>query len=398
MVAPHSHNGTLIIMYMFDSITDTKANVKSPIPVEGEPLTSYPHSLPSSGYPSRTSFSSSMESRDGPNHDESVVLIPSPEVSTFGALSSQSWRIKKLEQDQLELQRQLATAMKQVQIEQDQSAKVRGLEEQLKQKIVEVEQLRMTANMLGQATPRPPSYVMDKSPHGVAVVIVNEKFDCNPCEPDLGLPKREGAQKDRELFHDTFIVLGYEVRLFMSITAEKMHTVIEEAMAGSENADSFVCCVSTHGNANGLYGSDSVLLKWSEIHALAMNAKHLRGKPKLFFFQSCRRSNNVTADGMGSSRSQEDEDILKVFACTPNKEAFISPEYGSWLATSIKRHFTNPGLMHTSSLNILLNYVSSEVNNQVGMLIEGNQPIEVQQCVHRESSLKKDVYFFQEKN
>ncbi len=378
--------------------TAQTSNLKSPIAAQGEPLIHYPHqpygtSLGSS-YPSEFS-SSSMESRDGVHSGPSMVVAPGI-TRPQGSLTSEPNAIEQLESDKQSLQKQLALAMKQVQFEQDQAVQVQLLEEQLKKKIMEVEQLRKTANYLSGAVGRPPSYEMNRNPHGIAVVFVNEKFDKDPCVPDLELSIRTGADKDRTLLAETFTTLSYDVRVFKNLTAEKMYTEIERAMQESDNSDSFVCCVSTHGNATGVYGSDSTILKWDEIQALATQSEPLRGKPKLFFFQSCRRPHAVKADGSHSSHGHEDADIYKVYACTPNSDAFITPEYGSWLASSMKRCFTNPQLIHTYSLEVLTRYVCSEVSEQVGVLVENGQKLEVQQCVHSETTLKKSVYFFPE--
>ena len=336
-----------------------------------------------------------MESRDGVRSGPSMVVAPGI-TRPQGSLPSEPNMIDQLESDKQNLQKQLALAMKQVQVEQDQAIQVQLLEEQLKKKITEVEQLRKTAHHLSGAVGRPPSYEMNRNPHGIAVVFVNKKFDKNLCDPDLELSVRMGADKDRALLAETFRALSYEVRIFKNLTAEKMYTEIERAMQESDNSDSFVCCVSTHGNATGVFGSDSVILKWDEIQALATQSVPLRGKPKLFFFQSCRRPPIVKADGSHSSHGDEDADIYKVYACTPNSEAFSSPEYGSWLALSMKRYFTNPQLMHTYSLDVLTRYVCTEVSEQVGVLVENGQELEVQQCVHSETTLKKSVYFFPE--
>ncbi len=303
-------------------------------------------------------------------------------------------KIAQLEEGKKRLNDEIALLKKQSQAgtvpeQQGRTEREQQLEEILRTVTTELEQARRTIN----STPteqRPSSYDMKASPHGIALVMVNQKFDRNPLDSDHALDERHGAPNDRILLKTTFKALNYVVKDNLNLTSEEMRTQIEEALkeSESENADSFVCCVSTHGNADGLFGSDSVLLRWEEIHVLA--TQYLHGKPKMFFFQSCRKPHIVKADGHNSSQVHEDADIYKVYACTPNKEAYIASS-GSWLASSLKKHFTDPQLMYTQNLQVLITYVADEVDGTVGTLSNGQ---EVQQCIHTDSTLRKSVYFF----
>ena len=325
-----------------------------------------------------------------------MVVSPSLGPSTPAQLPEDP-RVTELEEDRKKLQEELAIAMNITKVQHDR--KVQQLESQLQQKIKEVEELRQQTSQLA-LTPRPPSYLMDKNPHGVALVIVNGKYDKNPLDPELDLPDRQGARHDQRLFSESFTTLNYIVESRTNLTSVEMLGLIAEITGQKHsNHDSFVLCVSTHGVADGLYGSDSVLVSWQEIDSLIKQSHTLRGKPKLCFFQSCRKPHKVNADGPNAPLPpHEDSDIFKVFASTPNKEAYISPQYGSWLASSLHRHFTSPQLMYTHNLETLMNYVCEEVQLQVGELMEGENKVYVQQCVQREKTLTKAVYFFPSQN
>lgn len=385
--------------------TDTTSRLAHPIPVEDNSAVPYQHNPPSHlstlGNPSSgPTTNSSMESRDGIRQPYvySVgdrMVIPPGMLPSTASHSPTDPKITELEEDKQKLQEQLAVAVKQARVEHDK--RVQELEQQLRQKNKEVEELRQQANRLNEVAQasRSLAYTMDKSPHGVAIVIVNEKFDKSHYDAKLDLTHREGAQHDRQLFRDTFTALNYKVETFANLTAVKLLELLDRvANEDHSNHDSFVLCLSTHGVADGVYGSDSLLVKWQEIDTLIKQSPTLKGKPKLLFLQSCRSPLVVKADGPNSPTAQEDADVFKVFASTPNQAAYISPYYGSWLAMSMKRHFTDPQLMYTHNLDTLMNFVSDEVATQVGTLVEGGSTTEVQQCVHREKTLTKAVYFF----
>jgi len=373
-------------------VSNPVGGLSSPIQAEGDQGVMYPRNHPSlvSGGSSLTYSSSSPSTTDTmQSTDTSIdgigaaILLPSPKSGKPGALG-ESVSI---------LQKKLGKAVSLKYSTVDQSREVRDLEERLKAKISEVEQLRrQNAQLINM--PRPPAYKMDKKPHGIALIIVNEKFDPNP-NVDFELRRRDGARKDEELLTKTFRALEYHVEVSRDLSAANMFELLETvAQIDHSNNDSFVCCVSTHGSADGLYGSDGILVKWQELHNAIQYCPSLRGKPKMFFFQSCRKPMRVTADGTEPQAYHEDADIFKVFAATPNNEAYISPQYGSWLASSMERHLTNPQLIHTYSLQDLMNFVCEEVDRQVGLMDEDGTEVRVQQCVQIEHTLNKGVYFF----
>ncbi len=372
----------MVLIFYFGFVYTGGGSLSSPIPAEGA-VPSYPRqpSLETRSlntYPSSCS-TSSMESRDG-IHDGSSLMI-----SPTGAYPV------PMEIDENPLSKSLAK--KQSQSEHYQSRK--QSEKDFRDLKAELEETRKREQALRKKpVVRRPSYDMNANPHGTALVIVNQRFDKNRHEPELNLITRDGAKYDRTQLKITFEALKYVVKDCPNLTAQEMQNKIERSLQESEteNADSFVCCVSTHGTADGLYGSDGILLKWEEIHALAI--KYLRGKPKIFFFQSCRKPLTVKADGPNSLEEHEDSDIYKVYACTPNHEAYLS-ESGSWLATSLCRHFTDPQKMYTEDLLTIMNFVAAEVNEMVGIFLDKKgQKQHVRQCVYREDTLSKCVYFF----
>ena len=121
-------------------------------------------------------------------------------------------------------------------------------------------------------------YEMDKTPHGIALIINNEQF--------LEHDKREGTAIDeRNLIH-LFRYLNYTVEVHRNLGSEGMWTIMKE-MAKRDHGkyDSFVCCVLSHGKDGHVFGTNSVMVPLNEL-TTTMDAKHcptLTGKPKLFF-------------------------------------------------------------------------------------------------------------------
>ena len=306
-------------------------------------------------------------------------------------------KVAQLEAERYQLQKQLALAQKQLQSDESYRDQVQRLERNLRDKIFEVAQLQSSNELLSRVRGNLPAYEMKRKPHGIAVVIVNEKFDLNPNNRSLRLIHRSGAPKDAQLLAETFTFLNYQVESHYNLTSTDMYNVMEEVgtRRNHSNYDSFVCCVSTHGNVKGLYGTDSVLVRREEFEGLVKNTQTLHGKPKLFFIQACRvdQPNPVNPDGCGPKLPPHgDHDIFTVNAATPNNEAYISRDYGSWLASALKKVFTDPQYVYTHSLLSMVNTVAQLIQEQVGQLPDGGS---VTQCVHRENTLTKDVTFFQ---
>ena len=215
------------------------------------------------------------------------------------------------------------------------------------------------------------------SPHGKAIVIVNDKFNPNPREPDLNLRPRRGATRDIYLFQHTFEQLGYAVESHPNLTSVQMHQVLVKAAAENHDAhDSFVCCISTHGDDEKIYGSDSVGVKRVELVQAVKQSDTLHGKPKMFFLQACRTkpSSTPTAENCTDyqpNAPEQDADIFIANATTPNYPSYRDPSTGSWFVSTLHRVLTSP-VRHNATLTALMHEVNREVYNADGVIREGD--------------------------
>ena len=289
-----------------------------------------------------------------------------------------------------------------------QAATIESLNAELQRKIQEVEGLRKESHNLREqllTAEDAPLYEMNSDPpHGKAIIIVNENFQSNPGNPSLQLKKREGAQKDLYLFKTTFNNLGYIVECYTDITAHQMYGIIEKVATEDHTAhDSLVCCVSTHGDENVMYGSDSVGVKRSEFLEPLKQTPSLNEKPKMFFIQACRTKANestsepATKQPLYSSASL-DADVFIANATTARNASYRSLQNGSWFVTALHHIFTQ----HAYHLTLvqMIYKVNSLVCDARGVLQEGQQeasaqgePPEVRQCAEWTSSFRKGVRF-----
>ena len=147
-----------------------------------------------------------------------------------------------------------------------------------------IEKLRTQCISVGER------YQMDKSPHGIAVIINNYKFhSINPTEKPMS--NRRGSLVDENSLYVIWTHLGYNVHVLKNCTASNLLDELKKVVLQSHNAyDSFVCCILSHGYCNGVYGADGQQVKMKDIINLfeGRNSPTLFGKPKMFFIQACR--------------------------------------------------------------------------------------------------------------
>ena len=287
--------------------------------------------------------------------------------------------------------------------------KIKELETLLSQKVKEVETQMAEVKVLRKALmcrdDAPPVYAMTSTPHGLAVIFVNAKFDINPEAPKMSLKNRAGAAKDEEHLVSTFKFLGYTTVVYRNQSSTEMYAKMDELNNGDHSKyDSLVICVSSHGNHRAIYGSDSVEVKRDEFCNSIKSCPSLKGKPKLFFIQACRLP-IVNADSNKDGQEGEttpmttplhpDADMLIANAATPDNEAYISPKQGSWFVTALKRKLTDPALIYSRTLSQLLQEVNREVCQQQGFMKDREET--VNQCVEVTTMLRNEVTFFQEK-
>ena len=240
-------------------------------------------------------------------------------------------------------------------------------------------------------------YEMNKNPHGIAIVIGNEKFRKSRKRPDLVLNPRNGCLSDVYNFKSCFEHLQYQVHAYENRFAGDIKKIVDGvAKEDHRNYDSFVFCISTHGEDNHyIFGSDGERINVYDLVAQIQSCPTLRNKPKLFFIQACRAGHTdtpiVSGDGPKTVPPvvNKEADVAIFWATTRSQSAYRSPREGSWFVASIFKVFTAEA--DRQDLVTMMFEVTHVVSEMEGRESSSGQT--VMQCVETSLQLRGAVYF-----
>ncbi|XP_065917252.1 caspase-3-like [Dysidea avara] len=274
---------------------------------------------------------------------------------------------------------------------------INNQKEILRRYLAQIEKL--SAELQGKLGPVAERYPMCKHPHGIAFIVNNYEFSFTH-HVEKALPNREGSLVDENNLRITWECLGYKVQVLKNLKAsELLQQLMQIALHSHENYDSFVCCILSHGNVGGIYGTDGELVEFSEIFKLFQGKNYcpsLVGKPKLFFIQACRGD----AEDEGASEQQIDgpdkiknvpieADFLFGYASPPGYASFRSPKHGSWYISKLCEVLMDNAAQQ--DLLTMLTTVTDKVSE--GCTTKGHK-----QCPAPDSRLRKQVWFFGNRN
>jgi len=230
-------------------------------------------------------------------------------------------------------------------------------------------------------------YEMNKIPHGIAIIINNHEFHST----DHVLDDRPGSCVDEENLCSTWEYLGYEVCILKNLVAEDVIQRLKQvAEQNHYNYDSFVCCILSHGDCDGVYGADGKLVKINKIASLfkPTNCPTLAGKPKLFFIQACRgemEDLGYEKDGQPKPSLPNDADFLFGYATPQGKVSWRSRRHGTWYISTLCEVLDNRALQcDLVTMLTIVNYRVSEAYTTEGY----------KQCPAPVTQLRKQVWFF----
>ena len=254
------------------------------------------------------------------------------------------------------------------------------------------------------------AYEMNSVPHGIALIINNEKFQRQSM--------REGTEIDEKNLILAFRYLGYTVQVHRDCGAEKICDIMEGIrMKDHSNYDSFVCCILSHGKEGQIYGSDSVMVSLDDITTKLNgdNCPSLLEKPKIFFLQACRgkmkdKGARVGHDGDEIEPEKEEEPETRVMSdsglriatdsdskipdaadfyfgyATPfGHVAWRDLDNGSWYISELCRSMASYGT------HAKLEDIMKITNSEVGGVYSN---VEFKQSPEATTRLRKDVFFF----
>ncbi len=106
---------------------------------------------------------------------------------------------------------------------------------------------------------------------------------------------RLGSNEDKDVLVKTFEKLGYTVDVEPDLKRNQIIPKVREHAKKDKHCDSFICCILAHGNQGVVCGSDGKKVKIKKISKALNEVTHLRGNPKIFFFQACQGSDTPEA-------------------------------------------------------------------------------------------------------
>lgn len=228
--------------------------------------------------------------------------------------------------------------------------------------------LKITEALDFGSHPLIPSYIMKSKIRGVFFYVNNIHFG-GSAEP------RDGATKDRDNLITLFREMNFSVFYFEDLTRDEFTNKICLLLLELKllkTADSFVCCIQTHGDRKGnlsmMQFSDGTELSTEHVVSYFSNSScpSLANKPKVFFFPFCRgkisdqrlKVMKTQTDSASNSPMPSYNDILICYATIPGYQAHRDTELGSWYVQELCKVFAEHA--HDTHLEDMLKIVGAK--------------------------------------
>ncbi|XP_071499130.1 caspase-6-like [Diadema antillarum] len=131
------------------------------------------------------------------------------------------------------------------------------------------------------------NYSMNLRDKGMAFILNNNNF--------VDRRKRKGSEVDVINVTHVFREIGYKIVVVQDLTAHEVRDALSSLKTKIRPFHtSAVLVFMSHGDREGISGKDGNIISVEEIKDIfsGRNCPHLRGKPKIFFFQACRGVNH----------------------------------------------------------------------------------------------------------
>lgn len=259
-------------------------------------------------------------------------------------------------------------------------------------------------------------YSMRRERRGLVYLINNEQFD--------NLPLREGTHFDRDNLTRLFTDLHFEVIVENNLKASEImnRTKSISKDVKIKDSDCFVFIILTHGNENGMCGTDGEYVPLTTLTEMfePNNCPEMNEKPKMFLIQACRGGKGEIVCSAGSPTNNRSEgsggcdsvdvsvdakvnlepnisatqtvhsksDFLVAYSTPEGALSWRRTDAGSWFIQAIVWIFKFES--HVKDLVEMLgkvNYIVSKGKAED----EGSHYVTVSKY---ESSLRKKLYFF----
>ncbi|KAA0716129.1 Caspase-8 [Triplophysa tibetana] len=191
-------------------------------------------------------------------------------------------------------------------------------------------------------------YEMKGDRRGICLIFNNCNFSGG------GHRMREGTEIDKESLKSVFQWLGFEVRIEQDCDRRRMLDVLKDLSRHDHTQeDCVVCCVLSHGDIDAVIATDGQRVTFRELmEPLCPPQCHsLIHKPKLFFIQACRgteeqravwpQKNNrgdemLACDArMPRDSTAEAADFLLAMSTVPHYVSFREKDKGTWFIQAL---------------------------------------------------------------
>ncbi|XP_071111908.1 caspase-3-like [Haliotis cracherodii] len=172
-------------------------------------------------------------------------------------------------------------------------------------------------------------YKMTSDPRGLCVILNNVHFDHEQGDLD-----RHAAAGANERLKTLFENLKFVVWSHADKRAEEIKKIFEDAgkhMDDNVDIDCFVVFISSHGREGVIYSTDLKMICIKDIARQFRPDKcpTLKGKPKLFFIDACRKPNEIPiSDNEPRGDIEALEDFFFCYAAQPGESSNRNNETG----------------------------------------------------------------------
>jgi caspase 7 len=240
---------------------------------------------------------------------------------------------------------------------------------------------------------------------GYALIINNRRFHDGEV--------RLGSEKDVESIAASLRKLEFKVHVREDCSSLEMkNEMLKYATMNHSSCDYFLCVMMSHGNTDQIIGVDGSVNYIKELIDPFKHNPTLKGKPKLFFINSCRGSTQMIAhDGAAAAANRAaavdrfdrernaahdsstrkipmEADVFIHYSTVTGYVSYRDEKKGSWFIESLAHVLDKKG--QSLSLNQLVmavnNRVAEHYNNQ-------NKGKEFKQTPNVDHTLRKEVYF-----
>ena len=124
-------------------------------------------------------------------------------------------------------------------------------------------------------------------PRGITLIINNLSFAYHRKHGQLS--DRHGSEKDVFLVEKLFEALDFSVKTKQDLSREELLQELDDVACQNHSAyDCFVLWLMSHGKSDEVFCSDGETIPIQTLDDMFGDRKTLNGKPKLFFIQACR--------------------------------------------------------------------------------------------------------------